>query len=982
MKKVSIIIPVFDVDRKRFKKTLDSLVRQSVQNFEVCISDGGAGHKIKDLVDKYASKLDIRYVSSTKALGISKNTNEALRLASGEYIGFLDHDDLLVEDAIQESLKKLKEGYDAVYSDEDIVDEKGRVLNKMFKPDFSPDLLYAQNYICHFFVVKKAIAKKVGEFNQKFDGAQDYDYILRVTEQTKKIGHIDKILYHWLATEDSTSTNSDAKPYAQMAGLKALDAHLKRVYGKEAEAVETENLFVYQPRYHTLKNQKIDIIIPMRDKWVLTDGCVSSIIEKTKYKNYQVTIIDNGSQEELTKKWFEKIQKLDKRIRVLTADFEFNWSKLQNFGVKNSDADIFIFLNNDTIITDENWLDILGEQAIRPGVGVVGPLLLYDDGTIQHAGVVVGLGGYADHIYKNAPAIHSGVNYISPMVQRDVLAVTGACMAISRKTLDKIGLFDEKFIICGSDVEICIRAHEMGLFNIYTPNTQLIHLESKSRSPKIPRVDFSLSRLVYQKYWNNGDPFFNSNLNYNSLIPLETPKQSLAKQKVKLKKRMNHSYAASNAYAATKNLFKRNRLAVKLVRKARTAKRLVLGGEIGNEKATKGIKVIELNKITPVKIEPVSDKIRINLLVPSLNQEDIFGGIATALKFFDQFDEAQYDKRIVVTNMPLKEGGLSKKYARYALVRNGAISEKALQIVDLPFTPLDQRLTVSERDVFIATAWWTAYNIAPLIEWQKKEYALKKAHPLIYLIQDFEPGFYKWSSRYVLAEETYRLNIPVFAIFNSKELKDFFDNRDYHFEKTYYFTPVLNDKLKQHLLEDKEVGRKKQIIVYGRPKTPRNAFEIVVASLKEAFRDRDDAGEWKILSMGENHRDITISDRTTLVSVGKLTLDGYAKAMEESYLAVSLMVSPHPSYPPLEMSSFGVRTITNKYENKDLSKFNENIISVDRCDPSVIAKEITKYLDRFDELSKTAKKRINKSYINASDQFEPIIKDISSYLKA
>lgn len=559
MKKISIIIPVYNVNEERFKKTLDSLAKQSYQDFEVCVSDGGT-KKIKTIVDDYSERLDIKYVSSRKKLGISENTNAALELATGECVGFLDHDDLLVSTAIADSMKKMAEGYDVVYSDEDIVDEKGKTLNKLFKPDFSPDLLYAQNYICHFLVVKRELVKKVGEFNPKFDGAQDYDFILRITEQTKKIGHVQKILYHWLSTEESTSTNSDAKPYAQTAGLKALDAHLKRVYGKQAEAIETDNLFVYQPRYHNLKNQKIDIIIPMRDKWILSDACVSSILKKTKYGNYQITLIDNESKEKASKDWLDSIVKTDKRVRVLSADFEFNWSRLQNFGIKNSDADVFVFLNNDTIITDENWLVILGEQAVRPGIGVAGPLLLYEDGTIQHAGVIIGLGGYADHVYKGAPAIHAGINFISPMVQRDVLAVTGACMVISRATLNKIGLFDEKFLICGSDVEICLRAHEMGLYNVYTPNTRLAHLESKSRSSKVPDVDFRLSRLTYQKYWDNGDPFYNNNLNYNFLIPFEAPKGYNKSKKTKLKKSIKRSTIVRKTKSVAYETLKKSKL--------------------------------------------------------------------------------------------------------------------------------------------------------------------------------------------------------------------------------------------------------------------------------------------------------------------------------------------------------------------------------------------------------------------------------------
>lgn len=228
MKKVSILIPVYNVKPERFERTLASLVNQTSQDFEVCISDGGEKN-VKDIIKKYENKIDIKYNKSENKLGISENTNNALKLATGDFISFLDHDDILVNTAIEDVLEVFSENdYDVLYSDEQIVDEDGNILNRFYKPDFSIDLLYSQNYICHFLVIKREIVDLVGSFNSKFDGAQDYDYILRVIEKTKKVGHISKILYSWLSTEESTSTNSDAKPYAQEAGLNALDSHLKK----------------------------------------------------------------------------------------------------------------------------------------------------------------------------------------------------------------------------------------------------------------------------------------------------------------------------------------------------------------------------------------------------------------------------------------------------------------------------------------------------------------------------------------------------------------------------------------------------------------------------------------------------------------------------------------------------------------------------------------------------------------------------------
>ena len=978
---LSVIIPVYNVDKKRFKNTLNSLVAQTFKDFEVCISDGGVKSSVESIIKEYQDILNIKYSKSNKNLGISDNTNAALKLASGKYISFLDHDDLLKSDAIKCVASKINEDYDVIYTDEEIVDEKGVVLNKFFKPDFSIDLLQSQNYICHFLTIRKSIMDEVGLFNSKFDGAQDYDYILRVVEKTSKICHIPKSLYEWLSTSESTSSNAEAKPYAQNAGLMALDEHLKRVYGKNAKALESDYLFVYKPMFNNLEDESIDIIIPMRDKWSLSKECVESILELTNYKNYQITIINNNSRHDLTYKWFEEIKKKSSKVRVLDAKFEFNWSKLQNFGIKNSKADIFVFLNNDTVIIDENWLNILAQNAKREDAGVVGPLLLYEDGTIQHAGVVVGLCGYADHIYKGSSPIHAGINYVSPMVQRNTLALTGACMAISRKTLDKIGLFNEEFIICGSDVEICLRAYEKGLNNIYTPFTRLIHLESKSRDSYVPDVDYSLSQVYYGKYWLNGDPFYNMNLDYNSIIPKEKSSDSKivdrSKPKKTFKQTLKKNKLIYNSYRNLKGTLKKNKFIVKLYRKIKHLEYLNV------DNSRNGIVVDytipEIKRINPIPCK-INNKKRINILIPSLNADKVFGGIATAMKFFNQFNDDDFDKRIVVFDTPTYSEDL-KKYKDYKLLENNKDSSRKYQVVNISNRE-DCNLLVSKDDIFIATAWWTAYSIKNIIKWQKEHYKLKDYNSLIYFIQDYEPFFYPWSSRLCSAESTYRMDIKVSAVFNSIELKDYFDMHNYKFNKSYFFDPILNDQLKEHLLNDEEKQRKKQIIVYGRPNTQRNAFEIVEEALMIAFKNRLDACDWKFISMGETHYNAKITDDISLISLGKLSLDQYANVMEESYLGISLMVSPHPSYPPLEMSSFGVKTITNKYDNKDLSYFNDNIISVDYCDAEMIAKEIVKYVDKFEELSKKSKKIINDKYVNSSNKFDEIITDLIKDIKS
>ncbi len=998
MKKISIIIPVYNVKKFRFKRTLKSIFNQSYDNFQICISDASnKENSVEDIVKEYQAKnYDIKYKYSNKRLGISDNTNVALSLADGDIIAFLDHDDILHPTALEEVIEAYDNNdCDVTYSDEQIVDDSGNIINQFYKPNFSPDLLYAQNYICHFLTFKREVLEKVGKLNSKYDGAQDYDFILRMYEITDKFYHIDQILYDWLSTEESTSTNTDSKPYAQVAGLNALDSHLKRKYGKFAKATETNNLFVYEAKFDNLNNQKIGIIIPMKDKWTLTEQCIYSIIKYTKYKNYEILILDNNSEEKITKDWLKDVVKLDSRIRVLKADMEFNWSKLQNFGIKNSDAQCFVFLNNDTIIEDEDWLTTLCSNALRDEVGVVGPLLEYEDGTIQHGGVVIGLCGYADHLYKNMNPVHAGINFISPMVPRNVTAVTGACMAISKKTIDKIGGFDENFVICGSDVEMCVRAYENGLRNIYTPNTYLKHLESKSRDSYIPTIDFKLSEKCYKKYWDNGDPFFNKNLALTTTIPtpistlydkvsnIETP--MIQKNRVSIKqiikllikkiiKFLRNVPILGKFLSKLKQKLKKNPKVVNLYRKIRRIPVPANETQVENRICI-DYRVPESNKIIKTRECNLLFKKRINILIPSLNKDKVFGGIATAMKFFDSFNDNDIAKRIIITDTDIKAGDLDN-YKDYTLVDCSENCDDKYQVVDIHDAGHCE-LEVDKNDIFLASAWWTAYIIKPVIEWQRDHYN-QKCNNLLYFIQDYEPYFYPWGSRYSLAESTYHFDIPTVGIFNSTELKDFMTEMGYKFTKTYSFDPILNDKLKKHILEDEELPRKKIIICYGRPSVARNAFEVLCDALIIAFKDRNDANEWKFISMGEDHYDVIIKDNAKLQSVGKLSIDEYARMMEEAYLGISLMISPHPSYPPLEMSTFGVKTITNRYQNKDLSKFNQNIISVDFCDPHIIAKEIIKLLDNYSENSS---KILNENYLNSSNQFEPIIKDIIKRIK-
>ncbi len=520
--KISIIMPVFDIEVKWLSAAIRSVEKQIYPNWELCISDDGSSNPetIRFLKKIREPRIKVQFLEKNR--GISFASNSALKMAGGEFISFLDHDDVLTEDALFETAKAINSREpDFIYSDEDKIDEIGKRRNPFFKPDWSPDLLRSQNYICHLAVIRKSILDKVGGFREGLEGAQDHDLFLRVSEATDRIVHIPKVLYSWREIDSSTAGNPFSKPKAQKNGLQAVSDHLRRRYGSQAQAGESEHLFVYDSRFELSEGVKVSIIIPTRDNIGYLDACVGSILENSTHRRFEILVLNNRSSGPESLSWFSDVQRKNSRVRVVEADYPFCWSKLNNHGIREARGEVFIFLNNDTRVISEDWMERLGGQALRDDAGAVGPLLLYEDGTIQHAGVVVGLGGWADHLYKGMATVHFGSPYVSPLVKRNVLAVTGSCMAMSRKTIEKIGGFDESFLVCGSDVEICIRAHEAGLFNIFDPFVKLHHFESKTRSPHdIPECDFRMSDRHYKHYRRvGGDPFFNANLSLSTTSP-------------------------------------------------------------------------------------------------------------------------------------------------------------------------------------------------------------------------------------------------------------------------------------------------------------------------------------------------------------------------------------------------------------------------------------------------------------------------------
>lgn len=518
--KFSIIVPVYNTNRKYLKLCIDSVLNQIYNNWELCVVDGGSTKSyIKRILNDYAKKdnrIKVKFLKKNK--GIASNSNEALGIATGEFVGFLDHDDELSSDALYEVAKLLNENQDLdlIYSDEDKITTKGKRINPHFKPDWSPDTLYSYNYITHFLVMNRIIINKLGGFREGYDGAQDYDLLLRATEISNKIAHIPKILYHWRMHKRSVSFSSRSKPYAYEAAKKAIKESL---YRKKIEADVLDGFFIgsYRVKYKIFNNPKVTIIIPTKDKIEILKRCIKSILEKTNYDNYEILIVDNKSVNSNTFKYYNEI-KLNPKIKIISYNEPFNYSKINNYAIKFVSSEYIIFLNNDIEVISKEWITAMLEHIQRKEIGIVGGLLYYPNNTIQHAGVIIGIGGFAGHSHRHF--LRDAMGYMGRIrIIQNLSAVTGACLMTKKNIFNEIGGFDENYSHALNDIDFCLKVREKGYLIIYTPYTELYHYESLTRGyeetpEKLKR--FRKEIEYFRKKWKDilikGDPYYNNNL--------------------------------------------------------------------------------------------------------------------------------------------------------------------------------------------------------------------------------------------------------------------------------------------------------------------------------------------------------------------------------------------------------------------------------------------------------------------------------------
>ncbi len=518
---ISIVMPVYNIDIKLLDKAIKSVFGQIYSNWELCIVDDASSSwklKLHLFFLKFQDKrLKINFSLINK--GIAMTSNKCIKMSNGEFITFLDDDDELTQNALAENIILLnkEKNVDLIYSDEDKIDLEGKRSEPFFKPDWSKYRFLSNMYTSHLSMYRKSIINEIHGFRSGFEGAQDYDLMLRFIEKTENIYHISKILYHWRKIEGSTSQKYDAKPIASNSSIKALKEYLNRNNIK-GEVLKGKYPGLFKINYKILNNPKISIIIPTKDKVKYLKKCVESILKKTIYKNYEIVIIDNNSTENATFKYYNELTKYE-NVKILYYKKKFNFSEINNFAVSKIKTDYILFLNNDTEIINKDWLSEMVQYIQKEDVGIVGAKLLYPNGTIQHAGLQIGFCGIAGHTYKFMK--DEVIYFFNPQEIREVSGVTGACLLIKKDLFDKVGGFDDKNLkIAFNDVDLCLKVRKLGYTIIYTPYAQLYHYESLSRGKNLDRneVNFMLKKW---KQTLKTDPYYNSNLPMHSENPLD-----------------------------------------------------------------------------------------------------------------------------------------------------------------------------------------------------------------------------------------------------------------------------------------------------------------------------------------------------------------------------------------------------------------------------------------------------------------------------
>jgi len=518
--KISIITPVYKTKLKFFKKMVESVIDQVYDKWElILVDDASKDKRLSNWLSKYKKEdKRIKVITNKVNSGIAVATNVGIEKVTGEFTTFLDHDDLLEEEALVKVVEYLNKvpDTDLVYTDEDKVTEDGVFYGPFYKSDWNYNMLLSHMYTCHLSTYRSSILKEMGGIREGYDGSQDYDLVLRFIEKTKKIGHVPEVLYHWRACEGSTAQGIQNKPMARINAVRALSEHLERV-GKTAKVYAGPFQGHYHVDYALEREPLVSIIVPFRDKVAYLENLLYTM-QLTEYKNYEIILVSNKSVEKETDEFLAKVQ--GDRLKVLYYEREFNFSAINNFAVKNKmcKGELVLFLNNDIEVMHPEWLSELVKQFSLENVKVVGGKLLYLNHQIQHAGIFVGVNGIAGICHKFMPDHFSGF-FSRPHIVQEITAVTGACMMVEKKTFLELGGFDESFPKAFNDIDFCLRVRKAGHLIVYTPYCRLYHLESMSRGlDSMHDPEFQKAITKMKEKWdidNFQDPYYNPNLSLN-----------------------------------------------------------------------------------------------------------------------------------------------------------------------------------------------------------------------------------------------------------------------------------------------------------------------------------------------------------------------------------------------------------------------------------------------------------------------------------
>lgn len=871
---ISIITPTFNTPPALLQATIASLAAQTYAHWELCIADGNSTTaETKQLLRAWTERdARVRVKFLERNLGISGNSNEAMTLARGEFIALLDHDDLLPAHALFAVVKLLNDRpeTDFIYTDKDLVNEDGtQRSHPLFKPQWSPEIMLSANYLTHLCVIRKALVDRVGGFNPEVDGAQDWDFFLRLCEATDKIVHLPQVLYHWRVWGNSVSSGIAAKPYALQAQQHSIEAHLQR-QGLAASA-SFDNLGWLRVTWPVTGRTKVSIIIATRGQRATLQPCLTALLERTTYRNFEVLLIHHGARTRAATELYRRLAD-GERVRVLDYEGPFSFAAVHNLGAAQSRGDALLFLDENTEALDEDWLEELVRWSERPEIGVVGGRLLRPDGMIGQAGVIIGLNGLAGHLFAGAHPQHYGI-YGSAGWYRNYLAVSGDCLLLRRALFEEVSGFDEEFVSGGSDVELCLRVAERGRRIVYTPFATLRQNAAANELPQVSAAELDKFRQRHLALLQNGDPFFNPNLSAWSLTPAlkqraeETPLHFVERG---LREGINLNWQQSPTTVAQPLSHgpRFNSEAGYLVsRWDFTAAELEASRQ--------------LQAATPGQLEIRT----INWFIPSFTHA-YYGGIYTILRCADYLHTAKgvENRFIVVDEVPPEQ---IKKAIATAFPNLARVKVRVV-------TTEEKLAKLDPADASIATLWTTAYYVLKFNRTRRK----------FYFMQDCEPLFYPAGSTSAQVEATYRFGF--YALANTQSLKAIYEQEYGGLAQS--FTPCVDTHVFHPAAHAQPPGPLK-VFFYGRPGHPRNGFELGAAALHQ-LKTRL-GSRVMIYSAGAEWQSAEYGLEGVVENLGLLSYEQTADLYRTCAAGLVMMFTKHPSYLPFELMASGALVISN-----------------------------------------------------------------------